>query len=215
MNRTLRSLAAPTPRADALTPQARARACLSLFAALLIGTGIAACTSLDPGTTAVRLHGMVSSENGLPISDAEVSLTDVEPVQTDIRGRFVVENVPIGRGLATVRHPDYRDVETEIGVTGPADVIHVRLQSLRAVRDHIVESAVAAIVRSDFAEAHAILASFEDDEPDPRLSLLDAVVLWRLGRTAEAHLAIARLDRFPGTAAVVATLRSTIEEGLE
>lgn len=215
MNRTLRSLALPAPRANALTPQARARACLSFFAALLIGTSIAACTSFDPCLTAVRVHGMVSSENGLPISDAEVSLTGVEPVRTDIRGRFVVENVPIGRGLATVRHPDYRGVETEIGVTGPADVIHVRLQSLRAVRDHIVESALAAIVRSDFTDAYAILAPYGDDEHDPRLSLLHAVVLWRLGRTAESHLAIARLDRFPGTGTVVATLRSAITEGTE
>lgn len=197
------------------TAGAGTRELLSLVVAVLIGAAVTTCASFESGPTAVRIHGLVSNESGLPVRDAEIVVADLEPVHTDIRGRFVITNVPIGRSLASVRHAEYRDVETEIVVTGPADVIHVRLQSLRAARDKTVESTVAAIVRGDLDDARAILATPGGDEGDPRLILLHAVVLWRLGRIAEAQLEITRLERIPDTAAVVSALRGAVKEDSE
>ena len=158
---------------------------------------------------------MVSDAQGTPVRDAEIVIAGIDPVYTDIRGRFVVANVPVGRSSASVRHPEYRAVETEIVVTGPADVVHVRLESRAAACEAAVESIVAAAARGEFTDAFVILSALDDYGNDPRLILLGAVVLWRLGRVAEARLEVERLDRFVGSAPVVSALRDAFKEETE
>lgn len=188
---------------------------VSCILAVVIGTVVTACASFGSDTNVIRVHGMVSDGQGTPVRDAEIVIAGVDPVYTDIRGRFVVANVPVGRTAASVRHPEYRAVETEIVVTGPSDVVHVRLQSRVAASEAAVESIVAAAAQREFAAAFAVLSALDDYENDPRLILLGAVVLWRLGRVAEARLEIERLERFVGSAPVVSALRDALKEETE
>jgi len=78
-----------------------------------------------------RLVGQVSNSLGQPVAGAQVQLEGLEnldqPVQTDERGAFELNQAPTGRRLLTVWHPDYEKAEQEIllqaGLTTPVDVV--------------------------------------------------------------------------------------------
>ncbi|MEN9202831.1 MAG: carboxypeptidase-like regulatory domain-containing protein [Thermostichus sp. DG_1_6_bins_120] len=78
-----------------------------------------------------RLVGQVSNSVGEPVVGAQVRLEGVEnpnqPLQTDERGVFELNQVQAGRRLLTVWHPDYELAEKEIllqaDLTTPVDVV--------------------------------------------------------------------------------------------
>ena len=78
-----------------------------------------------------RLVGQVSNSVGQPVAGAQVQLEGMEnpnqPIQTDERGAFELDQAPAGRWLLTVWHPDYEKAEQEIllqaGLTTPVDVV--------------------------------------------------------------------------------------------
>ncbi|MFQ3583428.1 MAG: carboxypeptidase-like regulatory domain-containing protein [Cyanobacteriota bacterium] len=78
-----------------------------------------------------RVVGQVSNSVGQPVVGAQVQLEGTEnpnePIQTDERGAFELNQAQPGRRLLTVWHPDYESAQQEIvlqaGLTTPVDVV--------------------------------------------------------------------------------------------
>jgi tetratricopeptide (TPR) repeat protein len=129
------------------------------------------------------LFGMVYDGDNQPCAGVRVSLDGVEGPITDIRGRFILPELPRGVHEVTARKVGYEDLSVSFAFLSRTDVLYLRMTSLA----QLLAQAEQSLEARRWEEADAFLVRAERLDPaDPVTMYLKAVRWYKLEKYAEA-----------------------------
>jgi len=173
-----------------------------LLGTLVGAAAIAGCAS-DKGSslhpTSAPLRGMVYSQRRTPVLDMKVTwVKDGAPVQSvlsDIQGRYLFADVPLGRITLQFEKPGYEPLSWSFDFNAPTQVVYVRMSAV----SELLDAAADSLHDRDWAAAGGYLARVRELEPDNRLAVfLESQLLDLQGQPAQAAAMLETLSSGPG-----------------
>jgi len=122
------------------------------------------------------LFGMIYDEDNQPCAGVQLTVDGTAGPVTDIRGRFVVPDLPRGDHGIVARKEKYEDLALSISFLNRTDVLHLTMTSF----GQLLGSAQKSISDMRWSEAGGYLERAERlDGEDAVLRYLFAIVAWK------------------------------------
>ncbi len=152
------------------------------------------CKSIDTGNNnrGVSLYGIVYNSENLSVSEARLLLDGEFPAMTDINGRFLFENIPVGTHTLTIEKKRYEDMNLEFNLLNYGQMLYITLVSFKDVAG-ILEMSFET---SDPGEIPILLERLKKiDLQDITYKYLRIVYLSELSKYEEALKELEHLER--------------------
>jgi tetratricopeptide (TPR) repeat protein len=109
----------------------------------------AGCKTAEFGHKIVDVNGMVYDFSNRPVSNYTISLGTRYIAITDINGRFVISETPVGTYQMSGEKDGYELYEGAVDITGQGQIVYIRVPS----RGQLLELADEALERNEIDRA--------------------------------------------------------------
>jgi tetratricopeptide (TPR) repeat protein len=155
------------------------RALVLLSAVVLL---LMACASEqkvdDLSFESATLFGMIYDVDNQPCAGVSVNIDDGPACVTDIRGRFVVQNLKRGEHSITATKVRYEDLSVRIAFLNESDILHLQMTSF----SQLLALAEKALGEQRWRDTETFLTRAEKLDPqDAVLSYLSAIHAYKTG----------------------------------
>lgn len=138
------------------------------------------------------LHGMVYDFDNTPVPRYHMIFGDHYVIETDVTGRFTIEDIPLGTYVVKGSRNGYEDYVNEIVIGSRTDVLYMRVASGEQLLD-LTDIALAENNVSD-ASVYVKRANMTGSS-NPQISLYTTVIMFRQERYEDALVTLLAAEK--------------------
>jgi tetratricopeptide (TPR) repeat protein len=120
---------------------------------LIVSSGLCSCKTTEFLYQVISVNGMVYDFNNRPVSNYKISLGDKYVSLTDINGRFMLPQIPVGSYQLNGEKEGYEIYQGDVEINHQEQIIYLRIPSF----EQLLELADDALGKNRINEAAAYL----------------------------------------------------------
>lgn len=158
----------------------------------LVAISFTSCASKPFSYRKTDLHGMVYDFDNKPVPRYHIIFGNNYVVETDVTGRFTIEDIPLGTYIVKGARNGYEDYVHEIEIGSRTDVIYMRVASGEQLLD-LTDLALSENNVSD-ASVYVKRANMTGSS-NPQISLYTTVIMFRQERYEDALVTLLAAEK--------------------